>query len=192
MTKKLKIAVVLGSVREGRQGIKAARYIVNELKKRGHHILFIDPLEYPLPLLEKRYKEFEQGKAPHLLEKLHTIFLESDAIVLVSAEYNHSIPPALSNMLDYFMEEFTHKPSAIVSYSGGTFGGVRAAVQLREMVAELGMPSIPKVLAIVKVHEAFDNDGNDLTKMYEDRTQKFLEELEWYAHALKNHSAKSP
>ena len=121
------------------------------------------------------------------MDKLHTIFLESDAIVLVSAEYNHSIPPALSNMLDYFVEEFHYKPSAIVSYSSGNFGGVRAAVQLREMVAELGMPSIPKVLSIAKVQEVFDNDGNDLTKIYEDRTQKFIEELEWYAHAFKNH-----
>ena len=69
----------------------------------------------------------------------------ADAFIIVSGEYNHSIPPALSNLLDHFLEEYFWRPSAIVCYSGGSFGGVRAAVQLRAMLCELGTPSIPSL-----------------------------------------------
>ena len=43
----------------------------------------------------------------------------ADAFVVVSGEYNHSISPALSNLLDHFLEEYFWRPSAIVCYSAG-------------------------------------------------------------------------
>ncbi|MBD3253085.1 NADPH-dependent FMN reductase [Candidatus Pacearchaeota archaeon] len=183
----MKIAAIYGSVREKRQGIKAARFIVNHLKNRGHEVTLIDPLEYRLPLLKKMYKSYKHGEAPEILEKLHKIMINSDAYVIVSGEYNHSIPPALSNILSHFLEEYFFKPSAIVSYSAGRFGGVRAAMQLRAMLAELGMPSIPSIFPIGKVQDSFDEQGNDITekKDYEKRIEKFIKELEWYAEALK-------
>lgn len=190
--KKLKLTVVYGSVREGRQGIKAARFIVNKLKEKNHDVVFVDPLEYNIPLLQKRYREYEKGSAPKNLEKLHDIFEKSDAFVIVSGEYNHGIPPALTNILNHFTVEFNFKPSAIVSYSGGIFGGVRAAMQLRVLLSELGMPSIPKTFPIGKVQEVFDDNGNDMTatKEYTEKFPAFIEQLEWYAEALKNQREK--
>ncbi len=181
----LKIAVIYGSVRSERQGIKGARFIVEQLKKRKHDVTFVDPLEYRLPLLDKRYFEYEKGKAPEVLEKLHGIFNEADAFVLVTGEYNHGIPPALKNILDHFYGEYGRKPSAIASYSMGPFGGIRAAIQLREVAAELQMPAIPSVFAMPAVHSSFDENGNAADKAYEERIKKFIEELEWYANALK-------
>ena len=102
----LKVALVYGSVRESRQGIKAVKFIENKLKERGHDVTLIDPLEYNLPFLNNMYKEYEKGKAPEHLEKLATIFKESDCVVVVTAEYNHLPPPALLNLLDHFMEEY--------------------------------------------------------------------------------------
>ncbi len=181
----LKIAVVYGSVRSERQGIKGARFVVEQLKKRKHDVTFIDPLEYKLPLLDKRYFEYEKGRAPAMLEKLAKTFTEADAFVLVTGEYNHAIPPALLNILDHFYGEYNQKPSAIASYSMGPFGGIRAAIQLREVAAELQMPSIPIVFAMPSVHSSFDEKGNAIDKPYEERIKKFLDELEWYADALK-------
>jgi NAD(P)H-dependent FMN reductase len=105
--------------------------------------------------------------------------------VIVSAEYNHSIPPALSNLLDHFLEEYFFKPSAIVCYSPGAFGGVRAAMQLRAMLGEMGMSSIPSILPFPKVHEALDADGKPASERTDKSTGRFLAELEWYAEALK-------
>lgn len=184
----LKIAVILGSVRDGRQGIKAANFVVDAVKKRGMEVELIDPKEYNVPLLIKRYSDYD-GEAPENLNKLARIFDEADAFILVSGEYNHSIQPALSNIMDHFHKEYHWKPSAIVSYSGGNFGGSRAAMQLRVFIAELGMVSIRTILSFPNINSLLDENGvpnSDEDKdKYERRVNKFLNELEWYGSALK-------
>jgi NAD(P)H-dependent FMN reductase len=182
---KLNLLVMYGSVRSTRQGIKAARFVANKCRARGHDVSLVDPVESPLPLLDKMYKEYPPGKAPEQLERLARLVKAADAYVIVSGEYNHSVPPPLANLLDHFLEEYFYKPSAIVCYSAGPFGGVRAAMTLRAMLAELGMSSIPSIFAVPKVQDAFREDGTPLDADYERRFVKFLDELEWYARALK-------
>ena len=181
----LNLLVIYGSVRSARQGIKAARFILGECVGRGHQATLIDPLEERLPLLDRMYKEYPRGQAPETLERLAGQIKAADAFIVVSGEYNHSIPPALSNLLDHFLEEYFWRPSAIVCYSAGPFGGVRAAVQLRAMLCELGTPSIPSLLPIPKVQDAFDDQGHPHDAAYPRRAARFLDELEWYAGALK-------
>jgi NAD(P)H-dependent FMN reductase len=181
----LRLVVVYGSVRSARQGIRAARFVVNECRARGHEVTLVDPLDYPLPFLDKMYKEYPRGEAPEMLERLAALIVPADAVVVVSGEYNHSIPPALSNLLDHFLEEWFWKPSAIVCYSAGPFGGVRAAMQLRMMLGELGMASIPSIFPVPKVQDAVAEDGTPTDPTTHDRLQKFLDELEWYGHALR-------
>jgi NAD(P)H-dependent FMN reductase len=181
----LKLVVIYGSGRSERQGIRAARFVVNECRARGHEVTLVDPLEYSLPLLDKMYKEYPKGEAPETLQRIADLIVPADGIIVVSGEYNHSIPPALSNLLDHFLEEWFWKPSAIVCYSAGSFGGVRAALQLRMMLGELGMPSIPSILPVPKVRQAFDEDGTPSESRTRDRATKFLDELEWYGYALR-------
>ena len=107
---KLNIPVILGSVRKNRQGIKVAKFVISELKIRGHNPILIDPLKYKLSLLNKRFSDYPKSKAPASLKKLSTIFKKADAVLVVSAEYNHSIPPALSNLIDHFYKEYLWKP----------------------------------------------------------------------------------
>lgn len=186
----LNISVIYGSVRHHRKGIRAARFITQQCKNRGYQTTLIDPQDFELPLLDKMYKEYEDGKAPKNLENLAQIIRKADGYLIVSAEYNHSIPPALSNLLDHFLEEYFFKPSAIMCYSAGHFGGVRAAMQLRSMLAEMGMSSIPSILPVPKVEEAFEEDGNPKEPRYYKRAERFLNEFEWYITALKNARAK--
>lgn len=182
----LRIVVLLGSVRTERKGIRAARFVHRSLVERGHDVTLVDPKELKLPLLDRMYKEYERGKAPAELERLATLYRAADAFVIVSAEYNHSIPPALSNLLDHFLEEYFFRPSAIVCYSAGAFGGVRAAMQLRAMLGELGMPSISSLFPIPKVGQALDEAGTPQDEgMMTKRFVRFASELEWYASALR-------
>jgi NAD(P)H-dependent FMN reductase len=102
----------------------------------------------------------------------------------VTGEYNHSAPPVLVNLLDHFLEEWFWRPSAIVSYSAGPFGGVRAASHLRDMLGELGMPAIPTSVPVPAVQSAFDDDGTPRDPAWDRRIERFLAELEWYARAL--------
>ena len=181
----LKLVLLIGSVRSERQGIKAARYVERSLVARGHVVTVVDPVSVQLPLLDRMYKEFEKGKAPAVLAELATLYRAADAFIVVSGEYNHSIPPALSNLLDHFLEEYFFRPSAIVCYSAGGFGGVRAAMQLRAMLCELGMPSIPSLFPIPKIQAAIDESGGALDPSVDRRFARFVAELEWYADALR-------
>ena len=181
----LRFAVLYGSVRTERQGIKAARFIMDQLGRRGHEATLIDPLEIRLPLLDRMYKEYPKGEAPAELERLAQLYRAADGFVIVSGEYNHGIPPALKNLLDHFLEEYFFRPSAIVCYSGGSFGGVRAAMQLRMTLAELGTVTIPSLFPIPKVQSAFDESGRALDPAYDQRVVRFLDELEWFARALR-------
>ena len=119
-------------------------------------------LELQLPLLDRMYKEYAPGDAPDVLEQIAALYRRADGFIVVSGEYNHGIPPALKNLLDHFLEEYFWRPSGIVCYSAGVFGGVRAAMQLRAMLCELGTPSIPSLLPIPRIQDAFDDDGRPL------------------------------
>jgi NAD(P)H-dependent FMN reductase len=182
----LRLVTLLGSVRSDRQGIRAARYVCDALTARGHDVTLVDPLELQLPLLDRMYKEYERGQAPAALERLAALYRTADAFIVVSAEYNHSIPPALSNLLDHFLEEYFFRPSAIVCYSQGQFGGVRAAMQLRAMLAELGMPSISSLFPIPRIQDALEESGAPKDPRLAGRFDRFASELEWYAEAFRD------
>ena len=177
--------VILGSVRSNRQGIKAARYIIDKIAARGDEPIMVDPCETKLPLLDRMYKEYPKGEAPPLLEELADLFRRADGFVIVSAEYNQCVPPALKNTLDYFLEEFFWRPSAILSYSAGRFGGVRAAVALRTILSEMGMPSVPSVLSIPTIGSALTEEGTATEKWIDQAAGRFLDEFVWYVTALK-------
>jgi len=181
----LQIAILYGSVREARAGIRVVRFLEAALRRRGHTVHVVDAVEQRLPLLDRMYKEYPHGSAPPVLEALAELYRKVDAFAIVSGEYNHGIPPGLKNLLDHFLEEYFFRPSAIICYSAGQFGGVRAAMQLRMTLAELGMSSIPSILPIPRVQEAFSAAGEPTDPTFEKRCERFFAEFEWYARALR-------
>lgn len=185
----LSIPVIYGSVRSDRQGIRAARYLVRQLGARGHDTVLVDPLERRLPLLDRMYKEYPRGHAPAVLEELAALYRSADAFLICSGEYNNGIPPALKNLLDHFLEEYFWRPSAIACYSAGPWGGVRAAMQLRMSLAEMGMPSIPSLLPFARISSAVSETGELADPAYQKRADRFFGELEWYAEALRDRRA---
>ena len=80
----LQIAILYGSVREARQGIKAARFVDAQLCERGHATCLIDAKACRLPLLDRMYKEYPKGEAPEVMEKLAAIYRAVDAFVVVT------------------------------------------------------------------------------------------------------------
>jgi NAD(P)H-dependent FMN reductase len=184
----LKISVIYGSTRDGRQGIKFAKHIKNELSNRGNEVVLIDPMNISIETLTKRYIDYDKDTAPISLEKMHQELDSSDAFVIVSAEYNHFMPPALINVLNHFHSEYQKKPSAITTYSVSPFGGVRVSSPLRALLTQLGMSPIPAMIHAPFVHKNFNEDGERISADKEDRNKEFIkfsEELEWYANALK-------
>lgn len=178
------VPVVYGSVRRDRVGIRLARYVVAELARRGYRPVLVDPAERPLPLLDRMFKEYAPGDAPPVMAELAKLFASADGFVVVCGEYNWSIPPALSNLLDHFLEEFFWRPAAIACYAAGSFGGMRAAVQMRSMLGEMGMVTIPTMQPFPHVGEAFADDGAPTDAKTRERTARFFDEFGWYVDAL--------
>ena len=185
------VAVLQGSVRRDRMGDRAAKWVVRELEKRGHEAVLVDAAKLELPLLDRMWKEIkdtEDAESAPLKAKLRPLaelYTRMDGLVVVAAEYNHSAVPALTNLLDYFLEEYFYRPSAIVCYSQSPFGGVRAAMQLRALLPEVGMPTIPTLQPIPLIQQALSADGLPLTQALAEQTGKFFAEFEWYMTALK-------
>jgi NAD(P)H-dependent FMN reductase len=182
---------LLGSVRRERNGLRAVRFIRRELEGRGHSVTIVDADEVKLPMLDLAYRDYPADAAPESLERLATLYRSADAFVVLCGEYNHGLPPALKNLLDHFREEYYFRPSAILSYSSGPFGGVRAAVHLRAVLAELGMSSVPRMLPIARVAAVLNEDGSESTPGAIKGVRRFIEELEWYADALRAQRERS-
>ena len=183
-----KIVLIVGSVRRDRNGIKVARWLERKLQERNHDVTFVDPIELELPLLDRMYKEMENP--PQKLRDLQQDIKNADGYLPVTPEYNHSISSAMKNTLDYFLEEYFFKPSAIVSYSVGGFGGNIAGAHLRQIFAELGAPAISSSFVVSRIGDVFDNDGKLLDGKYDERIKRFLDEFEWYIEAFKNQREK--
>ncbi len=180
----LKTVVFYGSYRSDRQGIKAARFMIDQLQQRNHEVIFIDAKEYDFPILDRMYKEYEKGQAPAKMEELAEYIRTADGFVVVAGEYNHSIQPGLSNLMDHYLEEYFFRPAGIVSYSVSSFGGVRAAMQLRAFLSEMGMPTISSIFAISKIGDSLDESGASRESALTKRVGQFLDEFEWYEEAL--------
>ena len=152
---------IYGSVRSDRQGIKLVKFLTQQLQNKEISVSIIDPMELQLPLLDKMHKEYAPGEAPLPMQMIHDILVDVDGYIIVSGEYNHSIPPALSNLLGHFQSEYYFKPAALAVYSAGGFGGAR-------------------------VQDAFDVDGKDKSGKFEARSKGFIDEFEWYLKTLKD------
>lgn len=181
----LNTAIIYGSVRRARQGIKFARFLERKVAARGHDVTLVDPKEMPLPLLDLRFSEYDEGTAPEPMQRIADTLDAADGFIVVSGEYNGGFPPALKNLLDHYLPQYRRKPSAIATYSAGSFAGTKVQVSLRLTLSQLGAAPIPATLVVPGVQNAFDEDGNALDDAYESRADKFLEEYEWYAEALK-------
>src|SRR5262249_31727004 len=78
----LDLLAFYGSVRSDRQGIKAAKFILNRCRERGHQAGLIDACEDRLPLLDRMYKEYQPDRAPEVLRRLATRIKAADAFLI--------------------------------------------------------------------------------------------------------------
>ncbi|HHF2871877.1 MULTISPECIES: NADPH-dependent FMN reductase [Vibrio] len=160
--------IFLGSVRDStpprpaRLGMRVSRACETLFKNQysQHTVEIIDPLNYDFDDVFKPEFAYHRAKVPAHLRELADKIKSADGYVMVSPEYNHSMSPALANMLNHFGSSlFSYKPSAIVTYSAGQWGGVRAAVSMRTFLSELGCLPVSAMIHIPKAQEVFDEQG---------------------------------
>jgi NAD(P)H-dependent FMN reductase len=208
----LKTVVFMGSARDisppwggpSRLGDGLLNWVKTELAKRSsqvgdetitHEVTVFDPLEVFAPggalaesgaELKTPHFFFKGGEAPAGMEAMAQTIKAADCYLIVTAEYNHSLPPALSSMMGHFGgSNYKFKPSGIITYSPSPYGGARAAVALRPFLSELGCLSVSKMGCFSMVGDIFEQDGS--VKDAENRQLKqlagVLEQVEWLAVA---------
>lgn len=192
----MKFLVFLGSARKStpprpaRLGERVAQACVHLISQGINGAELIDPLDYELGSVFKPHFSYARGKAPPDVESLAKKIIDADAYVMVSPEYNHSMSPALAHLLNHFgSSHFAFKPSAIITYSAGQWGGVRAAVGMRAYLSELGCLPVSAMVHIPKAHEVLAENGTFLEGIDQDQWESYfgrtLAQLDWWAEAAK-------
>ncbi|WP_067838238.1 NADPH-dependent FMN reductase [Amphibacillus sediminis] len=137
----LKLAVVLGSVREGRNGEAVAQWMYQFAKNRGDaEYELVDLADYNLPLLGASVAEADQAKTEGIIQAWKDKMASFDGYIFVTPEYNHAVGGALKNALDYLNPELNNKAASFVGY--GSLGGTRAHENLRLILGELQVADV--------------------------------------------------
>lgn len=146
----IRIAIVVGSTRPGRRARMVAEWVRatadrSEIADSARFDV-LDLADYELPLLdEPSPAAIGDYSETHTREWAETI-AAYDGFVVVSPEYNHSIPAALKNAIDYLFAEWNDKAAGFVTY--GLNDGVRAAEALRLTLAEVKVASVRSQVAL--------------------------------------------
>ncbi|ALI35549.1 FMN-dependent NADPH-azoreductase [Candidatus Nitrosocosmicus oleophilus] len=182
---RLKIAIVIGSTRPGRNGEAVSRWVYEMANSRGDaEYEMVDIKDYSLPLLDEPIPP-SMGQYSKEHTKIWSAKIDSfDAYVFVTPEYNHGIPGALKNAIDFLFKEWNNKVAGFVSY--GSAGGVRAVEQLRLVMAEV---KVATVRAQVQLSIYTDFENFSIFKphnIHEKSINTMLDELVTWAGAMKS------
>jgi NAD(P)H-dependent FMN reductase len=144
----VRVAIITGSTRPGRNNLAVAAWVYREAKKRKDaEFELVDIADYDLPLLDEPMPPM-LGQYTHAHTKIWSEKIKSfDAYVFVTPEYNHGTSGALKNAIDYLGREWQNKAAGFVSY-GGHGNGVRAVEHLRLVMAELMVATVRAQVAL--------------------------------------------
>ncbi|MFE2644957.1 NADPH-dependent FMN reductase [Streptomyces nigra] len=142
-----KIGIIIGSTRPGRNGEAVARWVHEVAAERTDaEFEIVDLLDYELPVLDEAYPaslgNYTQPHTRAWAEKIASL----DGFVIVTPEYNRSVPGALKNAIDFLYAEWNNKAVGFVSY--GSVGGTRAVEHLRGIAGELQMADVRSQVAL--------------------------------------------
>lgn len=182
------IKVILGSTRPDRFSEYPGRWILDILAKRDDmKAELLDLRDYPMPFFNE--SETPSSKStPYSHEAVvrwTAKIAEADAFIVVTPEYNHGYPGVLKNAFDYVYQEWNKKPIGFVTY--GSASGARSVEQLRMVAVELQMAPIRNAIHMPwdTVAAARKGDPNEAFKPFETRAGGLIEQLVWWAKALK-------
>jgi NAD(P)H-dependent FMN reductase len=193
----MKYLVFPGTVRDSsppnppRLGLRVAKASRRFLEERdpASEVEMIDPLDFDLGGVFKPHFAYTRIQVPADLDALADKIASADGYVMVSPEYNHSMSPALAHLLNHFGSSlYAYKPSTIVTYSAGQWGGMRAAVGMRTFLSELGCLPVSAMIHVPKAHEVFDEEGGVLDggeNGWASYFKRAFSQMVWWAEAAR-------
>ncbi|RCG23960.1 NADPH-dependent oxidoreductase [Sphaerisporangium album] len=187
---RLRVAVIIGSTRNGRFGPTVARWFSARAVRRGD--LDVDLIDLAETRLPETLTDQDEAIPPQV-RALAPRLAAADAFVIVTPEYNQSFPAPLKTAIDWYYEEWKAKPVTFVSY-GRESGGLHAVAQLRQVFTELHAVPIRNTISLPCYWELFAADGSwprpgaDCNSAI----KTTLDQLAWWAHALRAARAERP
>lgn len=171
------ISIISSSIRTGRKSHNVALYLLNYLNENKlATVEILDLASYDFPLFEAPLK-YQSSPSLTALEFKNKI-ITSDGIIIVTPEYNGSIPASLKNAIDLLYEEWHRKPVAFSTVSSGDFGGLQALTHLQFIFWKIRAWTFTANFPISKVQEKFDDYGVPTNKQESDEfAQIFIDEF---------------
>lgn len=180
----LKIGIIMGSTRPGRNGEAVARWVYDQARQRRDiEVELVDLKDFNLPLLDEP-RPISLGQYAHEHTKSWSAKVASfDAFIFVTPEYNHGPSGALKNAIDFLYNEWNNKAAGFVGY--GSAGGTRAVEQLRQIMAELQVADV-RAQVQLSLFTDFENFSTfKPASMHEEYLQTLLDQVVAWGRALK-------
>ena len=188
----LKVQVIVGSTRSGRNSEPVCRWLLPIAKSHADFdVEVLDLREWSLPFFQETIASVGDFANPTysepLVKRWNDKLKEADAFIMVTPEYNHSIPAVLKNAIDtvFFSFAFRHKPVGFVGYSLGITGGARAVEHLGQIMLETEAVPVRTPALVPMVSAAFDEQGKPTSPMLDAGLTVMLDDLAWLGKALK-------
>jgi NAD(P)H-dependent FMN reductase len=181
----VKIAIILGSTRPGRNGEAVAKWVYQIAeKRRDAQFELVDIRDFNLPLLDEPVPpSMGQYSQPHT-KRWSAKIASFDGFVFVTPEYNHSTSGALKNAIDFLFAEWNNKSAGFVSY--GSAMGVRAVEHLRLIMAELMIADV-RAQVMLSLFTDFENFSTFKPALDKEKTvTAMLNQVIQWAEAMKS------
>lgn len=176
------IEILSGSPRNDSITHRVALHLQKILTSRtDHQVGIIDLRENDLPPMQEVYTSV--AAAPEQHKPLVQRMFAANAFILVTPEYNGSYTPAMKNLLDHFPKQ-QRKTFGIVTASTGAFGGMRAALQLQQLIFALFGIGSPYMLVVPLVDKKFNAEGALIEPSFAKNVDVFINEFLWLAERI--------
>ena len=186
-----KVLVIVGSTRPGRAADLVLPWVIARVHAHdGFDTEVADLRDWPLPIFAEHMGTIGDISDPTYSEPIVQAWnkkvKQADAFIVVTPEYNHSVPAVLKNAIDtvWLSFGFRNKPVAAVGYSGSIGGGIRAIEHLAHVFIEAEAVPLRSTVVIPFVRTAFGADGEPENPETDIRLQVMLDDLAWWSSVL--------
>jgi NAD(P)H-dependent FMN reductase len=186
-----KVLVIVGSTRPGRAADLVVPWVISQAQAHdGFDVEVADLRDWPLPIFAEHPGTIGDIADPTYSEPTVRAWnkkvQQADAFIVITPEYNHSIPAVLKNAIDtvWLSFGFRNKPVAAVGYSGSIGAGIRAIEHLAHVFVEAEAVPLRNTVVIPFVRTAFGADGEPADPETGIRLQVMLDDLAWWSAAL--------
>ncbi len=187
----LNLKILIGSTRPTRAADRVAPWIIERARAHGaFDVEVLDLRDWPLPMFQEHMGSIGDFSDPTYSEPVvrqwNRKLKEADGLLVVTAEYLHSIPGTLKNAFDNVFVSWAlrNKPLAAVGYSTGIAAGVRAIEHLMDVGIEAEMVPLRDTVLVPRVETAFNEHGKPVDPMTDIAATVMLDDLEWWGTLL--------